>query len=77
MVCQKTQTDGSKGILTESAHRKYVGYIKQLMVYGKDIGNIEIHHVLDFLSAKFDKGIEHCVINSEKCIVATNLHIPA
>ena len=46
------------------------------MVYTKDIGDIEIHHVLDFLSAKFDKGIAYCAISITKCVVATSLHIP-
>ena len=42
----------------------------------KDIGNIEIHHVLDFfLSAIFDKGMTCFTKNSAKCVVTFTLHI--
>ena len=42
----------------------------------KHIGNIEIHHVLDFfLSVIFDKGMAYSTKNSAKCVVAFTLHI--
>ena len=42
----------------------------------KDIGNIEIHHVLDFfLSTIFDKGMTCFTKNSAKCVVTFTLHI--
>ena len=54
MACQRTQTGGCKGnstditvlkvFLQESIHNKHVGYIKQYMVYAKDIGNSQIYH---------------------------------
>ena len=43
------------------------------MVYAKDIGSVEVHHVLDFLSAMFDTGV--ATINSAKLVVAITLHI--
>ena len=46
------------------------------MVYVGDIGNIEIHHVLDFLSVMLNKGVACSTINCVKCEVATILHIP-
>ena len=44
------------------------------MVYAKDIGSVEVHHVLDFLSAMFDTGV--ATINSAKLVVAITFHIP-
>lgn len=79
----KNQTDGNKGNSTAnmvlegtflgSTHSKYVGYIKKWIVCAKDVSSIKIHHVLVFLSAKFDKGIAYCAINIAKCVVTTNL----
>ena len=67
IVCQKTQTDGSKGnskansvlkaSFQESTRGKFVDYIKQWMVYAKDIDDIEIHHVLDFFKCKMCSGL--------------------
>ena len=66
---KKTQTDGSKGncnstanmvlkvSIQESNHDNYDSYINQCMVYAQGIRNIEIHHLIGFLSAMFDKGV--------------------
>ena len=39
-----------------STHCKYNNYIKQWTSYSKNVGRIEVSHVLDFLSGLFDKG---------------------
>ena len=86
IVCQKYQTDSSKSnfpdnmalkaSLRESTPNKYVSYIIQWMLYVKDFGNIEIHHVLDFVfSNMFDKVVEYSTINSAKCVVVTVFNI--
>ena len=49
---------------------------KERMVYAKDTSNIEIHHVLKFLSAMLDKKVAYSTINSAKCLVTTIFHIP-
>ena len=46
------------------------------MIYAKDIGNIEIHHVLDYLRDMFDKLVVCSTINSVKRVVATIFRIP-
>ena len=46
------------------------------MVYATFDGIIEIHYVLAFLTATFATGVIYSTINSEKCVVATILHIP-
>ena len=38
-----------------STHCKYNNYINQWTSYSKNIGRIEVPHVLDFLSGMFDK----------------------
>ena len=45
------------------------------MVYAKDIGNIEIRHVLIYMSVMFNKVVTCSTINSAKCLVTTILHI--
>ena len=65
-----------KASLEKSTHNKHVAYLKQWMVYAKEIGNIKIHHVLHFLSAMFDTGVAYSTINSAKYVVATILYIP-
>ena len=65
----------SKASLQETIDNKYVGYIKKWMIYAKDIGNIEIHHVLDYLRDMFDKLVACSTINSVKCVVATIFRI--
>ena len=46
----------------------------------KNMGPIEVSHVLDFLSGRFDKGHAYSTINSAKCAIATKMcnshHIP-
>ena len=39
-----------------STHCKYNNYVKQWTSYSKNIGEIEVSHILDFLSGVFDKG---------------------
>ena len=46
------------------------------MVFSKLIVTIDVTHVLDFLSAMFDKGNSYSAINSAKCAIATIIHIP-
>ena len=48
-----------------STHCKYNNYVKQWTSYSKNIGEIEVSHVLDFLSGVFDKGhaYSRCRIN--------------
>lgn len=41
------------------------------MVYAKNIGSVEVHHVLDFLSVK---GV--ATMNSSKWVVTIIFHIP-
>ena len=41
-------------------------YMKQWMEYANDIGNIEIHNVLDFLNPIFDEWLAYSTINSAK-----------
>ena len=59
-----------------STHCKYNNYIKQWASYSKNIGHIEVHHVLHFLSEMVDKRHAHSSINSAKCAIATIAHIP-
>ena len=59
-----------------STHCKYNNYIKQWTSYSKNIGCIEVSHVLDFLSGMFDKGHAYSRINCAKCAIVTNDHIP-
>ena len=40
------------------------------------MGKIEVTHVLDFLSAMFEKGHAYSTINRAKCAIATIIHIP-
>ena len=40
------------------------------------MGKIEVTHVLDFLSAMFEKGHAYSTIDSAKCPIATIIHIP-
>ena len=40
------------------------------------MGKIEVTHVLDFLSAMFEKGHAYSTSNSAKCAIATITHIP-
>ena len=54
-----------------STHCKYNNYIKQWTSYSKNIGCIEVSHVLDFLSQIFVKGHAYSTINSTKCAIAT------
>ena len=37
---------------------------------------IKVTHVLDFLSAMFEKEHAYSIINSAKCAIATIMHIP-
>ena len=62
--------------LRASTHKKYDYYIKQWRDYANNIGNVEVTHVLDFLSAMFDKGCAYSTINSAKCAIATIVFIP-
>lgn len=55
---------------------KYVGYTKQQTTCVKDIGNIEIHHVLDFLGAIIYKGVINSTINNAKFVRAIIIYIP-
>ena len=65
-----------KASLRQSTHCKYNNYIKHWLDYSKTIGKIEVTHVLDFLSAMFEKGHAYSTINSAKCAIATIIHIP-
>ena len=40
------------------------------------MGKMEVTHVLDFLSAMFEKGHAYLIINSGKCAIATIVHTP-
>ena len=60
-----------------STHCKCNSYVKQWTSYSKNIGCIEVSHVLDFLSGMFDKGHAYSTINSTKCAIATIVHIPS
>ena len=62
--------------MRQSTHCKYNNYIKHWLDYSKTIGKIEVTHVLDFLSAMFEKGHAYSTINSAKCAIATIIHIP-
>ena len=46
-----------------STHCKYNNYIKQWTSYSKNIGHIEVSHVLDFPSGMFHKGHAYSTIN--------------
>ena len=59
-----------------STHCKCNNYFKQWASYSKNIGHIEVPHVLEFLSGMFDKGNSYSTINSAKCAIATIIHIP-
>ena len=58
-----------------STHCKYNNCIKQWTSYFKNIGHIEVSHVLDFLNGIFDKGHAYSTINSAKCAIATIVYI--
>ena len=45
-----------KASLRQSAHCKYNNYIKHWLDYSKTMEKIGMTHVLDFLSAMFEKG---------------------
>ena len=64
-----------KASLRQSTHCKYNNYIKHWLDYSKTIGKIEVTHVLDFLSAMFEKGHAYSTINSAKCAISTIIHI--
>lgn len=49
--------------------------MKQWRVYAKDIGIIEIHYVLNYLSSMFDKRVVSFTINNADCVAVTILHI--
>ena len=82
----KTSVNGNQGnainakileaSLRQSAHSKYYNYIKHWLDYSKTIGKIELIHVLDFVSARFEKGHAYSTITSAKCAIATITHIP-
>ena len=40
------------------------------------MGKIELIHVIDFLSAMFEKGHAYSIITRAKCAIATITHIP-
>ena len=42
----------------------------------KTIGKIEVTHVLDFLSAMFEKEHAYSTIDRAKCAIAIIMHIP-
>ena len=65
-----------KASLEKSTPNKHVAYLKQWMVYAKEIGSIKIHYVLHFLSVMFDTGVAYSTINSAKYVVTTILYIP-
>ena len=44
--------------------------------YTKKIGNTESHHLMNFLSAMFDKGVAYSIANNAKRVVATIRYIP-
>ena len=83
---QKTPVDSNQGNNTKekileaslglSSHCKCKSYIKQWTSYFKNIGHIEVSHVLDFLIGMFDKGHAYSIIHSAKCAIATIVHIP-
>ena len=83
----KTPVNGSQGnaitvnileaSLRQSTHCKYNSYIKHWQAYSKTMEKIEVTHVLDFLSAMFEKGYAYSTINSAKCAIATIMHIPS
>ena len=73
IILQKKNLETS---LRLSTHCKYNNYIKQWTSYSKNVGRIEVSHVLDFLSGMFDKGHAYSTINSTKCAIATIVHIP-
>ena len=61
--------------MRQSTHCKHINYIKHWLGYSKTMGKIEAAHVLDFVSALFEKEHTHSTINSEKCAIATIIHI--
>lgn len=65
-----------KASLEKSTHNKHVAYLKQWMVYAKEVGNMKIPYVLHFLSVMFDTGVAYSTRNSEKYVVGTILYIP-
>ena len=62
--------------LKQSTRCKYNIYIKHWLACYKTMGKIEVNHVLDFLSAMFEKWHAHSTINSAKCVIAATVHIP-
>ena len=82
----KTSVNGNQGNATtvkisevsmrKSTHCKYNNYIKHWLNYPKTMGKIEVTHVLNFLSAMFEKGHAYSTNNSAKCAIATITHIP-
>ena len=66
-----------KASFRQSTHFKYNNHIKHWLDYAKTIGKIEVTHVLDFLSAMFEKKHAYSTINSStKCAIAIIIHIP-
>ena len=61
--------------MRQSTHSKYNNYIKHRLYHSKTTGKIETTHVLDSLSAMFEKGHAYSIINSAKCAIATIIHI--
>ena len=45
-------------------------------IYSKNIGQIDLSHVLDFLKGMFNKGHAYSTINSAYFAIATIVHIP-
>ena len=82
----KTSINGNQGnaatikileaSLRQSTHCKYNNYIKHWLDYSKTMGKIEVTHLLDFLSAMFEKGHAYSTINSAECAIATIIYIP-
>ena len=62
--------------MRQSTNCKYNYYIKRWLAYSETMRKIEVTHVLDFLSAMFEKGHAYSTINSVKCAIATTVHIP-
>ena len=74
--CNTTTENFLEASLRLSTHCKYNNDIKQWTFYSKNIGGIEVSHVLDFLSGMFDKEHAYSTSNSTKCAIATIVHIP-
>ena len=59
-----------------STHSKYSNYTMQWLSYSKNMHRIEVTHILDYLSAMFDKGCVYSTINSAKSAIANIDNIP-